>query len=61
MLSEDRFGDNLLRLAITVHLRRVNQAHGKLVSHAGGSHLDSVCVVLETRQGYVSILIFCGI
>jgi len=40
----------LLRLAITVHLRSVNQAHGKLVFHAGCSHLDSVRVIHETYQ-----------
>jgi hypothetical protein len=28
----DRFGDNLLRPAVAVHLRRVNQAHAKLDS-----------------------------
>src|SRR5947208_3546308 len=32
MLSVDRFGNDLLRPAITVHLRSVNQAHAKLDS-----------------------------
>jgi len=32
VLSFDRFGDNLFRPAIAVHLRSVNQAHAKLDS-----------------------------
>ena len=32
VLSADRFGDNLLRSAIAVHLRRVNQVDAKLDS-----------------------------
>jgi hypothetical protein len=32
VLSVDRFGENLLRPAIAVHLRSVNQAHAKLDS-----------------------------
>src|SRR4029453_18198700 len=31
-LSVDRFGDNLLRPAVAVHLRSVNQAHAKFDS-----------------------------
>jgi hypothetical protein len=32
VLSVDRFGDDLLRPAVAVHLRSVNQAHAKLDS-----------------------------
>jgi len=32
VLSVDRFGDNLLRSAVAVHLRRVNQVDAKLDS-----------------------------
>src|SRR4029077_10010299 len=37
-LSVDRFSDNLLRSAVAVHLRSVNQAHAKLDSQTQRCH-----------------------
>ena len=71
MLSDDRFGDNLLRLAITVHLRSVNQDPGKLVSNAAPRlpcHARSLCekaasvlLARDRAQSFNQRLALCAI